>query len=516
MLRMRSSQWVTLALPLVTLVMTGMACNLGLAASTPSSTTVPIQTTIREPTAIVLPTTLDTAELAQATVQILALIKEGGDWQPVWSGSGSLFDPEGLILTNAHVVDDRFGEYTELGVAVTHRTDEPPELSYLAEIATIDYDLDLAVIRIVSDLEGEPVSLSLPSVPLGDSGSVEIGDELRILGYPGIGGETITFTRGSVSGFTGDRSVRGRAWIKTDATITGGNSGGMGINAAGELIGIPTIVSSGSEAAEVVDCRPLADTNRDGTIDESDTCVPIGGFINALRPINLARPLIEAARGGEAYFVDTQAQPPAEGGFEPDRVSLYDLVFADGVTEDDRPSQIWYALPGGANEVCGFWSYEGMADGVTWSAYWFVDGELNEGGSNLGDTWVGGVTGDWWVCIYNDAGLADGLYELVLEVEGEALISDSVFVGGDQALVDFTVENQAGVAITYVFLSPSIAQNWGQDELGPDEIIPPGGSRAFVVPSGTYDLLMQDSEFDTLAEEYGLDLNSDESYRLED
>ena len=41
----------------------------------------------------------------------------------------------------------------------------------------------------------------------------------------------------------------------------------------------------------------MADTNGDGKIDENDTCIPIGGFINALRPVNLAKELIDEARG---------------------------------------------------------------------------------------------------------------------------------------------------------------------------------------------------------------------------
>ena len=143
---------------------------------------------------------------------------------------------------------------------------------------------------------------------LGDSDSVEIGDSLQILGYPGIGGETITFTEGAVSGFTSDRSVEGRAWIKTDATIAGGNSGGMAANALGELIGVPTIAASGAEGGDIVDCRPVADTNRDGSIDQFDTCVPIGGFINGLRPVNLALPLIAAAQSGVAVSAGQRAR----------------------------------------------------------------------------------------------------------------------------------------------------------------------------------------------------------------
>ena len=45
-----------------------------------------------------------------------------------------------------------------------------------------------------------------------------------------------------------------------------------------------------------MDCRVLADTNLDGRINQYDICIPVGGFINALRPVNLARPLIDEAR----------------------------------------------------------------------------------------------------------------------------------------------------------------------------------------------------------------------------
>src|SRR5690606_30985477 len=106
--------------------------------------------------------------------------------------------------------------------------------------------------------------------------SVEIGDDLYILGYPAIGGDTITFTRGLVAGFTGDSQLGTRAWIKTDAAISGGNSGGLAANAAGQLIGVPTIAGVGEDQEEIVDCRPVRDTNRDGVIDDNDDCVPLG------------------------------------------------------------------------------------------------------------------------------------------------------------------------------------------------------------------------------------------------
>ena len=77
-------------------------------------------------------------------------------------------------------------------------------------------------------------NLNLPAIELGDSDSLNLGDRISIFGYPGIGGETVTYTSGNVSGFGGEPGVReSRAWIKTDATIAGGNSGGTAGDAAG-------------------------------------------------------------------------------------------------------------------------------------------------------------------------------------------------------------------------------------------------------------------------------------------
>src|SRR4030067_1343430 len=162
-------------------------------------------------------------DLARASVQGVALDREGESWVPLWSGSGSVIDPSGIILTNQHVVDRSLYDFEAVGIAVTNSSDQPPSPAYLAEIVAQDPQLDLAVIRVVSDLEGIAVSIRLPHVEVGDSDAIEIGDRLRILGYPGIGGETITFTEGAVSGFTVERGMGGRGWVKTDATNAGGN-----------------------------------------------------------------------------------------------------------------------------------------------------------------------------------------------------------------------------------------------------------------------------------------------------
>jgi len=367
--------------------------------------------------------------LVRATVQIVALVEEGSRLQPVWHGSGTILTSDGLILTNAHVVTDPDPAYRPdaLGVAITVRSDETPELMYMAEIIAIDTDLDLAVVQIVSDLDGRPIDvaeLDLSYVLVGDSDGLELGDELQILGYPGIGGETITFTEGVVSGFTRERGVEGRAYVKTDATIAGGNSGGLAATTDGRIVGVPTQVGYGG-AERFADCRYLADTNSDGVIDDLDNCIPVGGFINALRPVNLAKPLIEQAKLG--LEVPTPVAPPASAG----EASFYNLLFSPDVTANDQPTQIVTRLPSGATSLYAFWDYEGMGGGLLWEARWYCENEYLEEASHPPSPWQGGENGvNWWVSIYSPSGLEDGTYLLELYAEDEVLAEGSIEVGG--------------------------------------------------------------------------------------
>ena len=371
--------------------------------------------------------------LLRATVQIFALEKRGGRFQPMWTGSGTILTPDGLILTNAHVVTDPDPDYRPdaLGVAITVRSDELPELKYLAEAVAVDTTLDLAVIQIVSDLSGDPVNveaLNLNYISLGDSDDLELGDLIHILGYPGIGGETITFTEGVVSGFTREPGVEGRAYVKTDATIAGGNSGGLAANLNGEIIGVPTQVGYGG-AERFADCRYLADTNGDGYVDQDDNCIPVGGFINAVRPINLAKPLVEAARLGITPSTEKTGPGKPSGGAG--EASLTNLVFAPAVDDRDQPTSIVTQLPSGATDLYACWEYAGMADTLTWEARWYLDGQYQEDVSWPPALWKGDEDGTWWVSVYNEDGLIEGEYRLELYVEGRKVLEDEIQVGGD-------------------------------------------------------------------------------------
>ncbi|NJN44067.1 MAG: trypsin-like peptidase domain-containing protein [Anaerolineae bacterium] len=223
--------------------------------------------------------------MARATVLIIAAQNQGGQTIPTHIGSGTIISADGLILTNAHVASpasqgDFDFEPDVLFIAMMEDESRSPVPTYIADLLAVDGFLDLAVIKINFTMDGSRLNasdLNFDFVELGNSDEMHLGDNINIFGFPGIGGDTITFTKGSVSGFSSEEPIGDRAWIKTDATIAGGNSGGLGANDFGQIIGVPTIASSGAEGANVTDCRVIQDTNGDGRLTNDDTCIPIGG-----------------------------------------------------------------------------------------------------------------------------------------------------------------------------------------------------------------------------------------------
>jgi S1-C subfamily serine protease len=322
--------------------------------------------------------------LWRAVVQLgpVALVKNKAGKQEVryfgW-GSGTLLSSSGIILTNHHVVDvadlvqqaksEKGVEIMEgqLAVLLTKSPDQPPVATYIATVIGDLPDYDLAVLRITHDISGQeldPDELDLPFLRIGDSDKVELEDTLRIYGYPGIGGNTITFTRGNVSGFDNEEGIEGRAWIKTDATIAGGNSGGTAVNDASELVAIPTQAAV-SSAQAVADCRRVQDTNGDGQIDEDDNCIPIGGFINALRPINLASATVRRVQtGAPVDDPDDPGKPSIDFPGDPDEPVTEGVQVVGTIVDADTGKPISGALFVVLNEGVTWDDYEGNDDQI--------------------------------------------------------------------------------------------------------------------------------------------------------
>lgn len=147
-------------------------------------------------------------------------------------GSGVIMDKLGYILTNAHVIQNA----ENIGITLNSGD------QLKAKLIGLDTDTDLAVIKI--DLKNPP------TIPIGDSSKLKIGDIVLAIGNPYNFGQTVT--QGIVSATS--RKRRGISFfddfIQTDADINQGHSGGALINASGELIGINTAIVSSSGGSE--------------------------------------------------------------------------------------------------------------------------------------------------------------------------------------------------------------------------------------------------------------------------
>lgn len=312
--------------------------------TTPPSTTTPV---VASPIAIaggVL-----TEDTIRSVVQVVQVDARG----PCGWGSGTVVGNGLTVLTNVHVIETiEDCPNPRLEVWIVSALDERPSPAYNAKVVATDEDADLAILRLT------PKSSSMiPLQPVPMRSTASVGEEIFIIGFPNIGGSSITISKGIVSGFTKERGV---SWIKTDASISGGNSGGAAVNGKGELVGVPTMASAG-EDGEVVDCRPVTDTNRDGEIDRYDDCVPIGGFLNLLSPTSRAESLLRLANTSDQ-------REPNDSSIESGNESPNDesADWDDSASNDPRFSTCKEALRNG---------YGPYYDGVDPEYNWYIDAD---------------------------------------------------------------------------------------------------------------------------------------------
>ena len=191
----------------------------------PVTTVAPVTSTI--PSSL----TVDWAELALSVVYVEAGECPSLPSDMFSSGSGTVVLDGTHVLTNAHVIlDDNGHPCRDIVVWFTRSFEEEPSEWVLADLAAADRALDLAVLQL-----SEPVSADRGIEVAAQQ--LEPGETIRILGYPDVGGLTMTLTRGVYSGMVGYGSER---YIKTDADISEGNSGGGAFDEAGAFIGVPT------------------------------------------------------------------------------------------------------------------------------------------------------------------------------------------------------------------------------------------------------------------------------------
>ncbi len=142
-------------------------------------------------------------------------------------GSGVIVSPDGYILTNNHVIEGA----NEIKVFL------PDKREFKGKVVGSDPKTDVAVVRIEAK--------NLPTLTIGDSSKIQVGDLAFAIGDPFGVGETATMGIISATGRNGLDIEDYEDFIQTDAAINPGNSGGALVNARGELIGINTAIITG-------------------------------------------------------------------------------------------------------------------------------------------------------------------------------------------------------------------------------------------------------------------------------
>jgi len=219
-------------------------------------------------------------------------------------GSGFIFDSNGLILTNAHVVEGA----TTIYVTLTDKRE------FKAKLLGMDMRTDIAVVRIDAH--------DLPKLPLGDSSKVRVGEWVLAIGSP-FGLEN-TVTAGIVSAKSRDTGDY-LPFIQTDVAVNPGNSGGPLLNTAGQVIGINSQIFSRSGgymgisfAIPIDEAMRVADQLRtNGKLVRGRIGVALGDMTKEVaESLGLGKP-----RG--AYVRNVEAGgPAAAGGMEAGDVIL--------------------------------------------------------------------------------------------------------------------------------------------------------------------------------------------------
>jgi serine protease Do len=152
---------------------------------------------------------------------------EDGPGEPRRStGSGFVIEPGGLIVTNAHVVED--ADFLQVRLADGRR--------FPGKVVGQDARVDLALVRI----EG---ASNLPTLPIGDSNRVRVGEFVLALGHPFGLEQSVSFGIVSRKGAPLTVAAPGFDFIQTDAAINPGNSGGPLVNMAGQVVGVNSMAA---------------------------------------------------------------------------------------------------------------------------------------------------------------------------------------------------------------------------------------------------------------------------------
>ncbi len=257
-------------------------------------------------------------------------------------GSGVIVNPDGVIVTNNHVIESM----TEITVVLSDRRE------YNAEVVLTDPQTDLAVLRIEA---GE----ALPYLSFANSDGLQVGDIVLAIGNPFGVGQTVTNGIVSALARTAASVSDYQLFIQTDAAINPGNSGGALVDTEGRLVGVNTAIysrSGGSNGIGFAVPSRLVQQVLKTAIDGGVLVRPWFGASTSTVTADLARAL-ELDRPAGALIDDVWPDGPADRAglqagdvvIEIDDQPVFDeqtLQYRVGVKDDAETATIVY-LRGG-------------------------------------------------------------------------------------------------------------------------------------------------------------------------
>lgn len=238
-------------------------------------------------------------------------------------GSGFVISREGYIVTNSHVVEGA----DEITVLFSD------EKEYKGMVIGRDTRTDVAVIKVDSG------RISLPTIPLGDSDKVRIGDIAIAIGNPfGLSG---TFTMGVISArgrddIDADAGLKN--YIQTDASINRGNSGGPLLNIQGQVIGMNTAIYSSSGGSIGIGFAIPMNIVKQVALNLIENGVVDRGYLGvSIGPLSddVAKHLGLSKKDGIIVHDVTQGGPAEKAGVKPG-----DVILRVGKTKIQSTSQL--------------------------------------------------------------------------------------------------------------------------------------------------------------------------------
>jgi S1-C subfamily serine protease len=262
------------------------------------------------------------AKVQPGVVYIHSQATRGGRFFPTQgAGTGVILTPDGEVLTNAHVVAG----------ATSIRINLPGESQTRdATLVAADSGNDLALLKING-------ASNLPTVELGSSDALRVGDDVVAIGNALDLRGGFTVTRGIVSALNrsigGEDGARLSGLIQTDAAINPGNSGGPLVNSAGQVIGINTAVDGQGQnigfAIAIDKAKPIVERLRSG---QSTAATP--------RAYLGVSSQISADGSPGATVVDVGAGTPAAGA----GIQVGDVIVALDNTQINDPDDLSEAI----------------------------------------------------------------------------------------------------------------------------------------------------------------------------